>query len=113
MEAHEEDDHETATGTARQTQHLRRRVRGNRVESSNHKEVEGVDEDEGGGEGVILWYLHRCCKQCLVKLQGRRLRRQEEAIEGGEDQGGEEQEGVAHKDFPSVQPQVAVNSEDS
>jgi hypothetical protein len=49
VETREEDDaHETAIEP--QMRHLRRKMTRSQVENSNHKEVEGAGEDEGGGE---------------------------------------------------------------
>lgn len=87
MELHGHEDREIAIAIAHQTQQLRRRMRGNRVEISNYKEVGGVDEDEGEGEEVTLWYLHRFCRQYPAKMhrQHLRLHQQEEATGGEED----------------------------
>jgi hypothetical protein len=49
-EAQEEGDHETATATGHQMQHLRHKMRGKQMGSNNRKEVAGVVEVEAGDE---------------------------------------------------------------
>ena len=107
-EPHEAEDRETATVTARQTQHQRHRMRGSQVGSHSHKEAEGVAEGEEGGEEATLWYHRRFCKLCPANLQVLRLHQQEEGTEVEEGQGG-----VEYKGFLSAPLQAVASLEGS